>query len=105
LRGLFQNRKGPEQVSQAIDLPIDGSEMDAAAGQLTTDLSKQPTRLLIVRATEEPWPEWVTIAPAQGWEGRAEEVLVREVAANHLGVLLKPHVRILAQAIGELSQA
>jgi thioesterase domain-containing protein len=76
--------------------------MDAAAKGLSTYASTRPTRLLVVRATKEPWPEWVTVAPDQGWGGRAEAILVRDVAASHLGVLLEPHVRTLAQAIAEV---
>jgi hypothetical protein len=36
---------------------------------------------------------------------RAETVLVRDVPANHLGVLRDPHVHTLAQAVAEISQA
>jgi len=102
---LFRVRKESEQAPHAIDLAINGPELEAAAKCLVPQASKQPTRLLVVRATNEPWPEWVTIAPDQGWGGRAEAVLVRDVAANHLGVLLEPHVRSLAQAIKEVFQA
>jgi thioesterase domain-containing protein len=105
LRGIFQGRKKLEQASHAVDLDINGPEADTAAKCLAAQAGKLPTRLLVVRATKEPWPEWVTIAPDQGWEGRAEAVLVRDVAANHLGVLREPHVRTLAQAIEEVFQA
>jgi amino acid adenylation domain-containing protein len=105
LRGIFQGRKQLEQASHAVDLDINGPEADTAAKCLAAQAGKLPTRLLVVRATKEPWPEWVTVAPDQGWGGRAEAVLVRDVAANHLGVLREPHVRTLAQAIEEVFQA
>jgi thioesterase domain-containing protein/acyl carrier protein len=105
LPSTLRVRKEPEHPSFAVDLPINGPEMDAAARCLAPPASNRPTRLLVVRATKEPWPEWVTVAPDQGWGGRAEAVLVRDVAANHLGVLREPHVRTLAQAIEEVFQA
>ena len=105
LRGIFQVRKERERASHAIDLVIDGPDMDAAARSLATQAGRQPKLLLVVRATKEPRPEWVTVAPDQGWGGRAEAVLVRDVPANHLGVLLEPHVRTLAHALAEVFQA
>jgi hypothetical protein len=54
-----------------------------------------------VRATEEPTPCWVTVDGAHGWRDRAAEVVVHDIAADHLGCLREPHVRSLAKAIGD----
>ena len=79
--------------------------MDAETERFAAHTSRLPTRLLVVRATQEPWPDWVTVTPDQGWGDRAETVLVRDVPANHLGVLRDPHVRTLAKAVAEISLA
>ena len=89
---LCRQRPAP----QTIDLPVDGPKVDAETERFAASPAKLPTRLLIVRATKEPWPDWVTVAPDQGWGGRADTILVRDVPANHLGVLRDPHVRTLA---------
>jgi hypothetical protein len=61
-------------------------------------------RLLIGRATREPWPAWVTIAHDQGWGERAEQVVVCDIPANHLGVLRDLYVRELARAVAEVCE-
>ncbi|HEY5283423.1 MAG TPA: amino acid adenylation domain-containing protein, partial [Polyangia bacterium] len=75
LRDLFQIRREQAPSTQPIDLPVDGPEVDAETERFAAHTSRLPTRLLVVRATKEPWPDWVTVAPHQGWGGRAETVL------------------------------
>ena len=104
LRGLFRAGREPDPSPRAIDFPIDGTEADVEAARFAARAGKLATRLLVVRATKEPWPEWVTVAPDHGWSGRADTLLVRDIPANHLGVMIDPHVRALAQAVGEISQ-
>lgn len=105
LRNLLRVRHEPEPAPQTIDPPVDGPKVDAETERFAASPAKLPARLLIVRATKEPWPDWVTVAPDQGWGGRADAILVRDVPANHLGVLRDPHVRTLAQAVADVSQA
>ena len=61
--------------------------------------------MLVVCASKEPWPTYVRIAPDQGWSGWADSVVVRNVPANHLGVLREPHLRLLAQALAEVASS
>jgi len=105
LRSSFQNWLAPKDTRQTIDLPIDGPEVDAEVNRFAASPSRLPTRLLVVCATKEPRPEWSTVAPDQGWCGRAETMVICNVPANHLGVLREPHVQMLAQAVSQISQA
>jgi thioesterase domain-containing protein len=89
---------------QAINLAVDGPEADAEAARFATHPVKLSTRLLIIRATQDGRPDWITVAPDQGWNERADTLLVRDVPADHLGVLAEPYVRVLAQAVDEVSQ-
>lgn len=92
--------RGPEGL---VDLPIDGPEADADVASFAAKPTKLSTRLLVVRAGQEPWPEYVQVAMDQGWSGWADRVIVCSVPADHLGVLREPHVRLLAQAVSEVS--
>jgi amino acid adenylation domain-containing protein len=103
LRGFFPIPPAEAGPPRPSDLPVDGPEADAIAARFAAHVGKLPARLLVVRATREPWPAWVTIAPDQGWAGRADNVVVCDVPANHLGVLREPHVRQLARAVSEIS--
>lgn len=87
----------------AIDLPVDGPEVDAEVARFAARPGRLSTRVLVVCASQEPWPTYVRVAPDQGWKGWADSVVVRSVPANHLGVLRKPHVRLLAQALSEVT--
>jgi thioesterase domain-containing protein/acyl carrier protein len=88
-----------------IDMAVDGPEADADVARFAACPSKLATRVLVVCAGKEPWPDYVRVAPDQGWGGWADTVLVRSVPANHLGVLREPHVRLLAQAVSEVCGA
>jgi amino acid adenylation domain-containing protein len=94
---------GHATAPQLIDLPINGPDVDATIARFAATPVKLSTRVLVVRASREPWPEYVRIAPDQGWGGWADSVVVRDVPANHLGVLREPHVRLLAQALAEVT--
>ncbi len=100
-------RKGPRTTvdPQAITLPVDGPEADAETARFAAQTTTLPTRLLIVRATGDIRPDWMTVAEDLGWSGRAATVLVRNVPATHLGVLVEPDVRTLAEAVNEISAA
>jgi amino acid adenylation domain-containing protein len=87
----------------AIDLPVDGPDVDAEVARFAATPVKLSTRVLVVCASREPWPTYVRVAPDQGWKGWADSVVVRNVPANHLGVLRDPHVRLLAQALAEVT--
>jgi amino acid adenylation domain-containing protein len=95
LRWLFA------RTDRAIDLPVDGPEVDAEVARFAARPVKLSTRVLVVCASKEPWPAYVRVAPDQGWQGWADSVVVRCVPANHLGVLRDPHVRLLARALAE----
>lgn len=90
-------------LSGAIELPVDGPEVDAEVARFAARPVKLSTRVLVVCASREPWPTYVRVAPDQGWKGWADSVVVRDVPANHLGVLRDPHVRLLAQALSEVT--
>lgn len=92
------------RVSQSVDLPVSGPEVEAEVRRFGAQSGKLPTRLLVVCATKEPRSDWASVAPDQGWGDRAETVVVRNIPANHLGVLREPHVQLLARAISEISR-
>jgi amino acid adenylation domain-containing protein len=91
------------QVPHAIDLPVDGPDVDAEVARFAATPVKLSARVLVVCASREPWPTYVRVAPDQGWKGWADTVIVRNVPANHLGVLRDPHVRLLAAALAEVT--
>jgi amino acid adenylation domain-containing protein len=101
VRRLF-DRQQPAQP-HAIDLPVDGPDVDAEVARFAATPVKLSTRVLVVCASREPWPTYVRVAPDQGWKGWADSVMVRNVPANHLGVLRDPNVRLLAQALAEIT--
>jgi amino acid adenylation domain-containing protein len=101
---LAQRKSEPVAEPQAVNLPVDGPEADAEAARFGSRPVKLPTRLLIVRATQDERPPWMTVAPDHGWNERADTLLVRDVPSDHLGVLAEPHVRTLAQAVDEVSR-
>jgi len=100
LRWLLGTGKG--SPARAIELPVDGPEVDAEVARFAAKPVKLSTRVLVVCASQEPWPTYVRVSPDQGWDGWADKVTIRNVPANHLGVLRDPHVRLLAQALAEL---
>jgi len=91
------------KLTGAIDLRVDGPEVDAEVARFAATPVRLSTLVLVVCASKEPWPAYVRVAPDQGWKGWADRVVVRNVPANHLGVLREPHVRLLAQALAEIT--
>ena len=85
----------------AIDLPVDGPEVDAAVARFAARPERLHAHLLIIRATQEAVPPWKRIDPDHGWGGRADHVVVRDIQARHLQLLQLPNVRSLARAIAE----
>ena len=81
------------------ELPVDGPAIDAAVERFAARATRLGSPLLIVRATREPSPDWVTLEPDLGWSRLAEQVTVLDVPAEHLGILRAPHVQLLADAI------
>jgi amino acid adenylation domain-containing protein len=90
--------------AEPIDLPVDGPEVEAEVHRFASTSSRLATQLLVVRATEEPTPEWMSVEADQGWAGRASKITVHDVPANHLGILREPHVRSLARAVSMVSK-
>lgn len=86
----------------AIDLPIDGPEVDAEVQRFCATPRCIGAQLLVVRATGAPVPSWQIVARDQGWGGRAAQVVVHDVAADHLGVMRDPHVHSLARVLDAL---
>jgi amino acid adenylation domain-containing protein len=103
LRRLLE--AGDSTAPKAIDLPVDGPDVDAEVARFAAAPTRLATRVLVVCASKEPWPTYVRIAPDQGWSGWADSVVVRNVPANHLGVLREPHLRLLAQALAEVASS
>jgi amino acid adenylation domain-containing protein len=90
--------------AELIDLPVDGPEVEAEVHRFAGSSSRLATQLLVVRATQEPMPDWMSVDADQGWAGRASQVTIHDVPANHLGVLREPHVRSLARAVSMVSK-
>jgi amino acid adenylation domain-containing protein len=87
-------------TAEAVDVPIDGPEA-AKLFAVSPDANSLTGRLLIVRATNEPTPEWVTLAKDHGWTGLTRRLFVRDVAATHLELLSQPNVEVVAAAIAQ----
>lgn len=88
-----------------IDFPVDGPDADSAVARFALEGSRLSSRLLVVRATQEPTPTWMTIDPDHGWGQRAEEVIVCDIPANHMDILREPHVGALARAVAEVAES
>jgi amino acid adenylation domain-containing protein len=89
-----------EPVSiEPIDVPIDGPEADAEIERYQSSVQPIAGRLLVLRATDQGWPDWLTSAPDLGWTGLATEVAARDLATPHLDLLKQPHVKIVADAM------
>lgn len=86
-------------VQKAIDLPVEGPEVDAEISRFFSTPTRLASRLLVVRATGEPTPSWMQVQPDQGWGELADQVIVHDIPAHHLQILREPHVRSLAWAI------
>jgi thioesterase domain-containing protein len=106
LQSLGQRKpsNGLAPEGQCIDLPVDGPEVEAEVQAFAHAPSRLMSTLLVVRATEEPMPDWMVVDPDQGWGRRAKKVIIHDIAANHLGVLREPHVRSLARAVADLAK-
>jgi amino acid adenylation domain-containing protein len=96
----WASRSGGEP--RAIDLPIDGPEVEAEVRRFSEAPSHVGARLLVVRATAAPVARWQRIDRDHGWGGRATHVGVHDIAADHLGVMREPHVQSLAQLLDRL---
>lgn len=86
----------------AGELSLDGPAVEAEVRRFCEIRGRINARLLIVRATGTPVPDWQNIDRDQGWGGRARNVRVVDVEADHLGVMREPHVRTLARALDEV---
>ncbi|MBX7083015.1 MAG: amino acid adenylation domain-containing protein [Nannocystaceae bacterium] len=89
----------PASEAGAVDLPIDGAEVDAEVQRFSRRDATVQAPVHVVRATREPWPRWMSIAPDQGWAGRGGSVLVHEVDSDHRGVMRQPYVQVIADAL------
>jgi amino acid adenylation domain-containing protein len=92
-----------QRASVPIDLPIDGPEVELEMRRFADARTRLDARLLLVRATAEPTPQWMSIADDYGWGGRAARVDVHDIFADHLGVLRAPHVASLARALYDVA--
>jgi amino acid adenylation domain-containing protein len=100
--GLAPLLAGHPDESTPIDLPIDGPEVELEMRRFADARTRLDARLLLVRATAERQPAWMTLSPDYGWGGRAARLDVHDIAADHLGVLRAPHVASLARALYEV---
>lgn len=89
-------------AEQAIDLPIDGPDVDAEVERWSARAGRIDARLVVVRATAAAQASWQIVADDHGWGGRGSPVVVHDVRADHLGVMREPHVRSLARVLDEL---
>jgi amino acid adenylation domain-containing protein len=104
LLGSVKPHAHPTNGGDPIDLPVDGPEVEAEVQRFATASTRLSARLLVVRATQEPMPEWIVVDADQGWAERANKVTIHDVPANHLGVLREPHVRSLARAVSMVTK-
>jgi amino acid adenylation domain-containing protein len=100
---LRRLREATSPYGASIELPIDGPEVDRQIREFARNPGRLRSRLLIVRATAAAAPEWMEIDRHLGWDGRAREVQLTEIAADHLGVLREPHVQALARVLREVA--
>ncbi len=98
-RFMGSARRTGELATRSGELPIDGPELEAEVRRFCAHSSFVEARLWVVRATKAPSPKWRIVDGTQGWSQRAAQVSVRDVAADHLGVMREPHVRTLAQVV------
>ncbi|HET6584452.1 MAG TPA: thioesterase domain-containing protein, partial [Nannocystaceae bacterium] len=99
LLGRLKAAAGLVNGTKAIDLPIDGPEVEAEVRRFAVAASRVSARLLVVRAMAERTPDWMAVDPAHGWGERADVVRVHDIPADHLGVLREPHVQSLARVL------
>lgn len=99
LMSLFDS----EKTERPQQLGLVGPELDAEFRRFDKRRHELKSRLLVVRAARDPKPSWVQVRRDLGWSQRAEEVLLRDVDATHLGLLREPYVRNLAQAIDAIN--
>jgi amino acid adenylation domain-containing protein len=92
----------PPAARGLVELAVDGPAVEAEVRRFSEIRTRIGVRLLVVRATGAPGPDWQIIDREQGWGGRARHVRVLDVPADHLGVLREPHVRALARVLDEL---
>ena len=97
---LGQLRAARQSSDEPIDLPIDGPEVEQEIRRFAAAQRKLDTRLLLVRATAERPPQWMEVDADYGWGGRATQLDVLDLPADHLGVLDEPYVSELARALG-----
>ncbi len=89
----------PSAEAVAVDLPIDGAEVDAEVQRFSRRSASVHAPVHVVRATREPWPGWMSISADQGWAGRGGAVVVHEVDSDHRGVMRQPYVQVVADAL------
>jgi amino acid adenylation domain-containing protein len=99
---LRRLRPLPPASRQPIDVSIDGAEADAEVARFASTISGIAGQLLIIRATAESQPSWMEVSADLGWTGLSDRLTVRDVAATHMELLRRPHVREVAGAIDEL---
>lgn len=100
---LAQLRQVGQRSALPIDLPIDGPEVEQEIRRFAAAQRKLDARLVLVRATAEVPPQWMHIDADYGWAGRAAQLDVIDIPADHLGVLQDPWVSALATALAEAS--
>jgi len=99
LLGKLKAAAARKNGAAAIDLPIDGPEVEAEVRRFASDSTRLDARLLVVRALGEHTPDWMDVDATHGWRHRAADVRVHDIHADHLGVLREPHVRSLARVL------
>ncbi len=96
---------GGNSAVAPIELPVDGPVVQAEVDRFAARPGAVAGRLMIVRATAEELPAWLEVGADHGWGGRAPEVDVHDIAADHLGVLQDPHVWSLARFVDARMQS
>jgi thioesterase domain-containing protein/acyl carrier protein len=84
-----------------LDVEIDGPEADAEVERFAANITPIAGRLLVIRALEDRYPDWVRVEPHLGWQGLSGDLVTRDVPATHLGLLRDPHVQVVARAIAD----
>jgi thioesterase domain-containing protein/acyl carrier protein len=82
---------------KAVDLPLDGDEVEVSAQRYEQVKGVLRTgHLIVFRATARDWPPWFHLAPDLGWGARATRLTVHEIPSDHLELVRPPHVREVA---------
>jgi thioesterase domain-containing protein len=87
---------------EPIDVPLDSPAVAAEVQRFFAAPSHIDAPLWVVRATGASVSAWPSSAREHGWDKRATQVHVHDIAVDPQDVMKAPHVRALARLLGGL---